>query len=138
MNATLLYRIAACVFVVTALGHTYSILSPPAPLQEVRAVYDSMHNVHFRAGGRSRSYGDIYRGLGLWATVSMIFWAYLSWHLGQLARSGPGPIGALGWAFFVVQLADLLLSLLYFHLPAIVLSGTVAVIVGLAAWLAGR
>jgi hypothetical protein len=40
--------------------------------------------------------------------------------------------------FCAVQLADLMLSLLYFHLPAIVLLGTVAVIVGLAAWLVGR
>jgi hypothetical protein len=59
MNATLLYRIVACVFVVTAMGHTYSILNPPPTLP----------------------------------------WAFLSWHLRQLACSGPGAIGALGWAF---------------------------------------
>jgi hypothetical protein len=35
MNATFLYRIAACVFVVTALGHTYSILNPPPPFAGV-------------------------------------------------------------------------------------------------------
>jgi hypothetical protein len=91
-----------------------------------------MNNVLFRAGGPRCSYGGIYRGLGLWATVSIIFWAFLSWHLGQLARSGAGAIRTLGWAFLAVQLADLVLRLLYFHLPAIVLSGTVAVIVGLA------
>jgi len=47
-------------------------------------------------------------------------------------------IGALGWALFAVQFAGVVLSFLYFHLPAIVLSGLAAVIVGLAAWLAGR
>ena len=138
MNATLLYRIAVLVFVVTAMGHTYAILGPPPRSPEARAVYDSMKNVRFHSGGRNRSYGDIYRGLGLSVTVSMLFWAFLSWHLGELTRSGPGAVGALAWAFFVVQLAGVVLSFLYFHLPAIVLSGIAAAIVGLAAWLAGR
>lgn len=138
MSATLLYRIAALVFVVTAAGHTYAILSPPAPSPEARAVFDSMSNVHFQEGGRSFSYARVYRGLGLMGTVSMLFWAFLSWHLGELARSTPKAIGALGWSLFAVQLAGVLLSFLYFHLPARVLSGLAAVIVGLAALLAGR
>jgi len=95
-----------------------------------------MNNVHFQTGGRSTSYGGIYRGLGLSATVSMLFWAFLSWHLGDLARSAPHAIGTLGWTFFIVQLAGVVLSFLYFHLPAIVLSGLAAAIVGSAAWLA--
>src|SRR5215472_10408615 len=97
-----------------------------------------MNNVRFQWGGRSFSDGRVYRGLGPSLTVSMLFWAFLSWHLGDLARSAPGAIGALGWAFFAVQLAGLVLSLLYFGLPARVLSGLFAVIVGLAAGLTGR
>ena len=112
MSATLLYRIAAFVFFVGCIGHTHHILSA--------------------------QYGRVSRGLGLMATASMLFWAFLSWHLGDLAPSAPGAIGALGWAFFAVQLASVALSFLYFHLPAIVLSGLAAVIVGLAAGLAGR
>ena len=69
-------------------------------------------------------------------TASLLFWAFLSWHLGDLARSAPGAIGALSWAFFAVQLAGVVLSVLYFHLPAIVLSGLFALTTGLAAWLA--
>jgi|AmaraimetFIIA100_FD_contig_31_61792604_length_584_multi_7_in_0_out_0_1 hypothetical protein len=138
MNPTLLYRIAAFVFVVTAVGHTYAILSPPPPSPEARAVYDSMNNMRFQAGGRNISYGRVYRGLGLMGTASMLFWAFLSWHLGDSARSTPEAIGALGWALFAVQLAGVVLSFLYFHLPAMVLSGLAAAIVGLATWLAGR
>jgi hypothetical protein len=138
MSATLLYRIAAFVFVVIALGHTYAVLNLRAPSPEARAVYDSMNNAVFQAGGRSLSYGGLCRGLGLLDTVSLFFWAFLSWHLGELARSAPRTIGALGWAFFVARLASVMLSLVYFGLPAIVLSVIVAVIVGLAAWLVGR
>ena len=136
MNATLLYRIAFLIFMVTAVGHTYAVLSLRGPSPEGRSVYDSMNSVHFQMGGRSSSYGGIYRGLGLSATASMLFWAFLSWHLGELARSAPDAIGILGWAFFIVQLAGVVLSFLYFHLPAMVLSGLAAVIVGSAAWLA--
>jgi len=95
-----------------------------------------MNIVHFQTGGRSSSYGWIYRGLGLSATASMLFWAFLSWHFGELARSAPDAIGILGWAFFIVQLAGVVLSFLYFHVPAMVLSGLAAAIVGSAAWLA--
>jgi len=53
-----------------------------------------------------------------------------------LARSATDAIGTLGWAFFIVQLGGVVLSFLYFHLPAMVLSGLAAVIVGSATWLA--
>ena len=138
MNATLLYRIAAFVFCVGCIGHTYAILSPPPPSTEARAVYESMNNARFPAGGRSFSYGRVYRGLGLSVTATMLFWAFLSWRLANLARSAPSAIGALGWAFFGVQLAGVVLSFLYFHVPARVLSVLFAIIVGLAAWVTGR
>src|SRR5215471_18909442 len=118
MNATLLYRIAAFVFCVGSVGHTYAILSPPPPSTEARAVYDSMNDVRLQRGGRSFTYGRVYRGLGLSVTVSMLFWAFLSWHLGDVARSAPGAIGALGWTFFAVQLAGVVLSFRYFGGPA--------------------
>jgi len=52
-----------------------------------------------------------------------------------LARD-PAAIGALRWAFFAVQVAGTVLSFLYFGPPAMVLSLLVALLVGLAAWLA--
>jgi hypothetical protein len=138
MSATLLYRIAAVVFVLFAVGHTYGFLSLRAPTPEARAVYDAMNTVHFSDGGHSFSYGDFYRGFGLSCTVSMLLSAFLAWHLGNLARSAPGSIGSLGWAFFAAQLAGVVFSFLYFGLPPMVLSALVAAIVGLAAFLAHR
>jgi hypothetical protein len=138
MRATLLYRIAAIVFVLFAIGHTYGFLSLRAPSAEGRAVYDSMNTVRFELGGRSYSYGDFYRGFGLSSTVSMLFSAFVSWHLAGLARSVPSAIGALGWVLFAVQLPGVVLSFLYFGVPPMVLSSLVAVILGLAAWLTPR
>ncbi len=61
MSATLLYRIAAFLFILFALGHTYGFLSLRAPSIEARAVFDAMNTVHFEVGGRSFSYGGFYR-----------------------------------------------------------------------------
>ena len=138
MSATWLYRIAAFVFALFALGHTYGFLSLRATSAEARAVFDAMNTVRFEVGGRSFSYGGFYRGFGLSCTVSLVLSAFLSWHLGELARSAPAAIGALGWVFFVAQLAGVVLSFLYFGLPPMVLSALVAAIVGLGAFLAGR
>jgi hypothetical protein len=110
MSATLLYRIAAFVFALFALGHTYGFLSLRASSAEARAVFDTMNTVHFEVGGRSFSYGGFYRGFGFSCSVSMVLSAFLSWHLGELARSAPSAIGALGWVFFTAQLAGVVLS----------------------------
>jgi hypothetical protein len=136
MAATWLYRIAAIVFVLFALGHTYGFLSLRPPSDEGRAVYNAMNSVQFVVNGRSYTYGNFYRGFGLSCTVSLIFSAFLSWYLGELARSTPAAIGALGWVFFVVQLASVVLSFLYFGPPPMVLSALVAILLGSAAWLA--
>jgi hypothetical protein len=138
MSATLLYRIAAFVFVLFAVGHTYGFLSLRPPSAEGRAVYDAMNTVRFEAGGKNFTYGAFYRGFGLSCTASMILSAFLCWHLGDLARSAPAAIGALGWVFFVAQVVGVVLSFLYFGLPPMVLSALVALIVGVAAFLAGR
>ena len=92
--------------------------------------------VHFVVKGRSSTYGGFYRGFGLSATVSLIFSAFLSWHLGELARSTPAAIAALGWAFFVAQIAGVVLNFIYFGPAPMVLSALVAIILGAAAWLA--
>jgi hypothetical protein len=136
MSATLLYRIAAVVFVVFAVGHTYGFLSLRPSSAEARAVFDAMNSVHFEVGGRSFTYGAFYRGFGLSCTASMILSAFLCWHLGALARSAPAAIGLLGWVFFAVQVVGVVLSALYFGLPPMVLSAAVTALVGVAAFLA--
>jgi len=135
MTATRLYRIAAVIFVLFALGHTCGFLSLRAPDQG-SAVYEAMNSVHFVVHGRSYPYGGFYRGFGLSCTVSMILLAFLSWHLGKLARSAPATIGFMGWAFFATQIANVVLSFLYFGPPQIALSVLVAIILAMGAWLA--
>src|SRR5258708_34431674 len=100
MNATLLYRIAAVVFVLFAIGHTYGFLTMRPPSAEGRAVYDAMNTVRFDLGGRSFTYGGFSRGVGLSCTASLTLSAFLGRHLGTVARSAPPAIGVLRWGLF--------------------------------------
>ncbi len=138
MNATLFYRIAAVLFVLFTLGHTFGFLSFRPSSSEGKAVLESMNSVHFKAGGRTCSYGEWYRGFGLSITVSMLFWAFLAWYLGGLAQTAPHAIGPLGWAFFTVQIGGVVMAVLFFGPPATVLSALVTVLVGVGAWLTPR
>lgn len=118
------------------LGHTYGFLSFQPDTSEGQTVYQSMKTVTLTAKGRNYTYGNFYRGFGLSITISMIFSAFLCWHLGQLAKTNPGAIGALGWVLFGAQVANAVLSFLYFGPPPMVLSAALALILGTAAWLA--
>jgi hypothetical protein len=135
MSPTLLYRIAALLFLLFAAGHTLGFLKFTPPTAEGVAVRDAMNNVHFQIGRATFSYGGFYVGFGLYVTVYLLFSVYLAWHLGGLASRDPGAIGALGWVFFAVQLASLVLCWIYFSVPPTVLSALVAVCLGWAALL---
>jgi hypothetical protein len=135
MTATLLYRIAAVVFVLFAAGHTVGFLKFKPANAEGVAVYDAMNTVRLQVGSGKLTYGDFYRGFGLFCTLYLLFAAYLAWYLGGLAQNNPQAIGALGWVFFVLQLASIVVSWIYFLPPPVILSALVAVCTGWAAWL---
>jgi len=135
MKATLLYRIAAVLLIVFAAGHTFGFLKFRPETPEGRAVFESMNSVHFQIGRGSFTYGGFYLGFGLFATLYLLFSAYLAWHLGTLANKNPSAIGALGWVFCAIQIVSLVLSWMYFLPPPIILSALVAICLGWATWL---
>lgn len=137
MTATLLYRISAFVLVLFAAGHTLGFMKFKAPTPEGVAVQQSMDNVRFSIGGKSLTYGDFYRGFGLFCTAYLLFGAFLAWQLGTMARSNPQAIGALGWVFFGLQVVGIGLSWRYFVLPPTIFSAVMAILTGWAAWLVG-
>ena len=136
MKATVLFRITAVLFVIFAAGHTFGFLTFKPPTEAAVAVRDSMNNVYFESDGKIFSYGGFYRGFGLSATASMLFEAFLAWYLGSMAQRGSRETAVLGWAFFLWQLAGLVLAWKYFGIPPMVLSVLVAALIGVATWLA--
>jgi hypothetical protein len=138
MTATLLYRIASVLLILFAVGHTVGFLKFKPPSPEGRAVLEGMNNVHFQVGRTSFTYSRFYRGFGLFATAYLLFAAFLAWYLGALAATNPRVIGPLGWGFFALQVASVILSWIYFLPPPTILSGLVAICAGWAAWLIQR
>jgi hypothetical protein len=135
MNAIVLYRIAAVLLLLFAVGHTFGFLAFKPPTPEGLAVHNAMNDVKFEFKGASYSYGGLYRGFGLTVTAYLLFSAVLAWHLSVIAGSSPKSIGMLAWAFAGVQLACLVLSLLYFFLVPALFSGVVVIVLAWAAWL---
>ncbi|HZF07239.1 MAG TPA: hypothetical protein VFE33_00460 [Thermoanaerobaculia bacterium] len=135
MSATLLYRIAAVVLVLFALGHTFGFLHFKPQTPAGQAVRDAMNSVNFQVGSGTFTYGGFYVGFGLYVSAYLLFSAFLAWYLGGLAAGSPQAIGALGWAFFALQLASLVLSWIYFAAVPTLFSGLVAACAGWAAYL---
>ena len=94
-----------------------------------------MSSMDFWVGSGTFTYGGFYVGFGLYVSAYLLFSAFLAWHLGGLAAGSPQAIGALGWAFFALQLASLVLSWIYFAAVPTLFSGLVAACVGWAAYL---
>jgi hypothetical protein len=138
MTATRLYRIAAVVLVLFAAGHTLGFLSFRPSSAEGLSVYEAMNSVQFEFDGSKHSYANFYTGFGLDVTAYMLFSAFLAWHLGAVAKRQPEAIGPLAWVFAAVQLACLVLSVVYFFLVPILFSAVVVVCLAWAAWLVGR
>ncbi|HKD81727.1 MAG TPA: hypothetical protein VKH81_18685 [Candidatus Angelobacter sp.] len=135
MSATLLYRFAAILLILFAAGHTIGFLKFRPSNADGAAVFDSMNSVRLQVGNGKLTYGDFYRGFGLFCTVYLLFAAYLAWHLGGMAQTNPHAIATLAWVFFALQLASIALSWMYFLPPPVVFSAVIALCTGWAAWL---
>jgi hypothetical protein len=130
MKATLLYRVASVVFLLFAAGHTFGFLKFKPLSAEGLAVRDGMKNVFFSVGSRQFSYDGFYTGSGFYITGYLIFSAFLSWHMGELATSAPQAIGSLGWSFAALEAVGLVRSwICFFPLTAVF----AAVVFGLVA-----
>jgi hypothetical protein len=135
MKATWLYRIAAILFVLFATLHTIGFLKFAPPTPEGQAVMNAMNTVPLQPG-HNYTYGNFYRGFGLFATVYFLFAAAVAWHLGELSRKLPAALGSLPWIFFCLQLVGLALTGKYFSTPPVVFSALVTLCTGWAANLA--
>jgi hypothetical protein len=135
MKPTWLYRIAAILFVLFATLHTIGFLKFVPPTPEGQAVMNAMNTVPLQPG-HNYTYGNFYRGFGLFATVYFLFAAAVAWHLGELSRKLPAALGSLPWIFFALQLIGLALTWKYFSKPPVVFSALVTFCIGWAAILA--
>lgn len=131
MSGRWMFRIAAIVLVLFAVGHTVGFLTFRAATEEGRAVWQSMQAVHFSVGSSTFSYGGFYVGFGLCITLFYLFAAFVAWRLSaansDAARQLMQP---LGWALVTLQCAGAMLSWVYFGVAPLVLSLAAAGLIG--------
>jgi hypothetical protein len=114
MRAKLPLRIASMTLLLFALGHTLGFLSFRPKSPEALAVQDAMRRVPFDFSGTTVHWMDLYTGFGLAISVSGFVSTILAW---RLSTSSPGEASlarTVAWLLCATQVANILLSLLYF------------------------
>jgi hypothetical protein len=128
MKASVLYRITSVLLIAAAAGNTYGAW-------RFWQVTESLNPAHFPSGHRPLTYAQVVIVLELFCSLCVLFGAYLAWHLGTVARTFPGAIGALGWLLFAYQLVGVLISSYFLSGLVFAFSVGIAICIGCAAWL---
>jgi hypothetical protein len=128
MKATALYRIASALLLVAAAGNTYGFVN-------FWRAAGLMSPVRFPWGHAGFSYAQVVMGFAMFSSLCVLFGAYLSWHLGVLARKTPQAIGALGWVLFAYQIVGFYISVIFLSGFVRILAAALVVCTGWAAWL---
>ncbi len=122
MKATWLFRITSILLMLFAILHTIGFLTFIPPTSDGQAALAAMNSAHLEKAGTTYTYGMFYRGFGLFLTVYLLFSAYVAWYLGNVARSDPSVAGSLAAALAALQLANLVIAVVYFSPPPITFS----------------
>jgi hypothetical protein len=129
MTTMLMLRIAAAISLLFAAGHSIGGLQKWSPTPD-NEVLTAMTDVHFDVMGLSRSYLDLYLGLGWTVSVFLLLQAVLLWQMAALARANAAQIRPMIAAFMLATVATGIISWLYiFAVPA---SFCVALLIALA------
>jgi hypothetical protein len=137
MKASVIYRIAAVLLVLFAIGHTLGFRQNN-PEWGVSSVISSMQSIHFDAQGFSRTYWDFFSAFGLFFSVLLLFAAVLAWQLGGLPAEISANIRHIQWALAICFAAVTVLSWRYAFTTPIVFSTMITVCLIAAAWLSDK
>jgi hypothetical protein len=136
MKASVLYRIAAGILVLFFLGHTLGFRGTNPPFG-VDAVVASMQSVHFDLQGSSRTYWDLYSGLGFSSSVYLLFFAVLAWQLGGLPAATLASLRVITWAFALCFAAVTVVCVRYVFIFPVGFCAATTACLAAAAWRSG-
>jgi hypothetical protein len=137
MKVSLIYRVAAVLLILFAVGHTLGFRKT-FPDWGVDSMLTSLQAIHFNAQGFNRTYYDFYVGFGLFVTAFLLFAAALAWQLGGMRKETLASIPGITWSLAICFVVITVLSSKYFFLAPIIFSALITICLLLAAWLAGR
>lgn len=119
MTTTLLLRIAALISMLFAAGHSLGGLQKWSPTSD-NDVLKAMTDVHFDMMGVSRSYLDLYLGLGWSISVFMLLQTVLLWQMAAIAKTNAAQVRGMIAAFALATLVSGIIAWrLIFPVPAL-------------------
>jgi len=122
MKAWMWLRGLAVVLALFTIGHTAGILTPPAHGSSAAAVLDTMQTVRFPVMGFDRSYGEFYRGFGLFVSVEFALLAVIALQLSSVSRRNPREAIPMAITLQAGCVATAVLSWVYFFTAPIAMS----------------
>jgi hypothetical protein len=137
VSARVLYRTAAVLLVLFAVGHTLGFREAD-PAWGIGPVVAAMQSSHFTVQGFTRTYWDFFIGAGFTVGALYLFAAILAWQMGGLTESARASMRLTAWSFTACFAAIGVLSACYLFWIPVVNSGLIAACLGLAAWSSGR
>jgi hypothetical protein len=126
MKASILYRVAAVLLLLFALGHTLGFRQSD-PQWGVEALLGSMRSIHFDVQGFHRTYWDLFVAAGFSVGVFYFFTAVLAWQLGGLPAEALAQLRGTRWTFALAFAAITLVSWRYLFLLPIAFSLVITV-----------
>ena len=137
MKASLLYRIAAVLLLLFAVGHTLGFRQSD-PTWGVDALLSSMRSIQFDMQGFHRTYWDLFVAAGFSVGVFYVFAAILAWQLGGLPPATLALMRGTAWAFALSFAAITVVSWRYLFLIPIAFSIAITACLSAAAWISAK
>lgn len=137
MKASLLYRFAAVLLLLFAVGHTFGF-SQTDPTWGIDGMLGPMRSLHFEVQGFNRSYWDFFVGTGYSVGVFLFFSAILAWQLGSLPAGTLALMRGTTWAFALCFAAITMLSVTFLFAIPIGFSAATTLCLTAAAWVSGK
>ncbi len=137
MKPSILYRIAAGLLLLFAVGHTLGFRQTQ-PQWGVDSLVAAMRSIHFDAQGFNRTYWDFYTGFGLFVSVGLLFAAVLSWQMGGLSAATLVQLRGPAWTVVLCFVVLTFLSWRYFFIAPIVFSALITLVLAAAAYSSGK
>ena len=133
MRASTLYRAAAVLLFLFAVGHTLGFQESD-PAWGIDPALRLIQSTHFTIQGFTRTYWDFFVGAGFTVGVLYLFAAVLAWQLGSLPGETLAHIRVTAWGFAGCFAAITVLSVLHLFWIPIIMSSLVTVCLSAAAW----
>jgi hypothetical protein len=138
VKASILYRIAAVLLVLFAVGHTLGFRQGD-PAWGAGPLIASMQSLHFNALGFDRTYWDFFSAFGFFFSVFLLFAAVVAWQLGGIAAVNFGAfMRQTAWALAICFVAITALNWRYAFTIPIVFSTVITMCLIAAAWLSPK